>query len=295
MARWLVGIQAPAGWFAGGLWRGRRPARGSVFNTGQILFGLLDAAKRTGDPTFASAAEKAARWLIGAQEESGHWRQDAFPREPSANYYAHVLWPLGLYWKQYRVEAARQCVLRGLGAILADRTPAGTFRRWSFDGGGVAFTHTIAYTLQGLIESAILVGSWMPAGAAAMESAEILLRKYESSKCLGGAYGMDWKPTRWYACLTGHCQLASMWLRLFERTGDPRFLNVAIKALDDVASRQRWCPARANRHGAIAGSAPFVGRYMTLRYPNWAAKFFIDAILELDANVQRLAAPTMAP
>jgi len=31
--------------------------------------------------------------------------------------------------------------------------------------------------------------------------------------------------------------------------------------------------------GAIAGSYPLWGRYLRWRYPNWAAKFFLDALL----------------
>ena len=33
--------------------------------------------------------------------------------------------------------------------------------------------------------------------------------------------------------------------------------------------------------GGIAGSAPFYGRYERFTYPNWAAKFYVDALLTL--------------
>jgi hypothetical protein len=40
-----------------------------------------------------------------------------------------------------------------------------------------------------------------------------------------------------------------------------------------------------NVRGAIAGSYPIYGRYERLKYPNWATKFFVDALLML-AEVQ---------
>jgi hypothetical protein len=35
----------------------------------------------------------------------------------------------------------------------------------------------------------------------------------------------------------------------------------------------------AYQKGAIAGSAPIWGRYSMFEYPNWAAKFFADALM----------------
>jgi hypothetical protein len=37
----------------------------------------------------------------------------------------------------------------------------------------------------------------------------------------------------------------------------------------------------------VAGSSPITGRYMTLRYPNWAAKFHADALAALTDRLAR--------
>ena len=42
------------------------------------------------------------------------------------------------------------------------------------------------------------------------------------------------------------------------------------------------------KYGAISGSSPFYGRYLTLRYPNWATKFFLDAYLILKKHIDKL-------
>ena len=46
---------------------------------------------------------------------------------------------------------------------------------------------------------------------------------------------------------------------------------------------------RKPHYGGIKGSFPVYGRYAPLQYPNWATKFFIDALL---AKQGALNAPT---
>ncbi len=40
--------------------------------------------------------------------------------------------------------------------------------------------------------------------------------------------------------------------------------------------------------GGIAGSFPIYGAYERLKYPNWASKFFIDAILAISLADERI-------
>jgi hypothetical protein len=290
MARWLLGLQSPEGWFPGGTLRKRAPLRPSVFNTGQILFGLVEAEARTGEAAYGTAARRAVDWLVATQGEDGRWREGAYRPGPQPSYYAHVCWPMALFHARHGDEALERALVRALDAIAEDRLPDGTFQRWAFAEGRPAFTHTIAYTLQGLVESASLLDRWEPYGRIAADSSDRLLRKVEVTKRLAGAYAERWRGTYWYACLTGHCQLASTWLALARRLDDPRFLNGAIKAFEFVLARQATGPWRRGTSGAIAGSAPAFGRYMTLRYPNWAAKFFVDAALDLADELDGLAA-----
>ncbi|MGH7399181.1 MAG: hypothetical protein ACRELW_16750, partial [Candidatus Rokuibacteriota bacterium] len=52
-----------------------------------------------------------------------------------------------------------------------------------------------------------------------------------------------------------------------------RRANRFLKSLQDCAG------ANLNVRGAIKGSHPIWGRYLFGTYPNWAAKFFMDALL----------------
>ncbi len=65
----------------------------------------------------------------------------------------------------------------------------------------------------------------------------------------------------------------------------------AVGLLDDVASTQDVESRGASHFGGIKGSLPIYGRYAPLQYPNWATKFFADALLAkrkaLSGNIGR--------
>lgn len=285
MVDWLLSLQSLDGWFPGGVWKGPLHAAPSIFNTGQILFGLTEAAQRTGDSRCRSAVERAAAWLASQQDDDGRWRQHAYHDGHSPSYYAHVCWPLAVAGTTLDLPQARQAAAAGMRAVLADQLPNGTFSAWSFVPGRPAFTHTIAYTLQGGIETGLLLDRWDDFAEPMQVPALRLLRSLELNKRLAGAFDTDWQPVRWYACLTGNCQMASVWMRFYERTGDPRWLNAADRAVEIVQNTQPKRPLMPACRGGIAGSSPLFGRYLTGRYPNWAAKFFIDAACDLQEHL----------
>jgi uncharacterized protein YyaL (SSP411 family) len=89
---------------------------------------------------------------------------------------------------------------------------------------------------------------------ATLRACETLIRKLEVNRRLAGAYDAAWKPVG-DECLAGTAQLGALWFRVYELTGDPRFLNAGLKAVDHAASRQarlRWPPV----HGALPGADP---------------------------------------
>ncbi len=54
-------------------------------------------------------------------------------------------------------------------------------------------------------------------------------------------------------------------------------IEACRSALRFLAATQTLDGAAAVR-GAIAGSYPIWGRYSRFEFPNWAAKFFVDAV-----------------
>ena len=86
------------------------------------------------------------------------------------------------------------------------------------------------------------------------------------------------EPRSRTCCLTGNCQFATVWLRLATAAGEARHINSARRALDYVMRHQDIESADLDVRGAIKGSHPVWGSYAPLTFPNWATKFFVDAL-----------------
>src|SRR5580704_5295578 len=102
----------------------------------------------------------------------------------------------------------------------------------------------------------------------------------ELSRFLPGLVGGDWRGRSRYACLTGNCQMALIWFRLHSLSRNLRLINAALKAIDLVKLAQPMRNPNPGLFGGIPGSDPIHGAYIEGAVPNWAAKYFIDALLE---------------
>jgi len=177
---------------------------------------------------------------------------------------------------------------RNLNWAVQQQQPNGWFRSAGFLPGEDPFTHTIAYTAEGLLESGLLLGEERYVQSA-QQVADVMLRLQRKDGSLAATYDGNWASTSRSSCLTGNCQFALLWLRLHSLSGEPAYLDAARRAVDFVASTQNLRTANPNVRGAIAGSYPIWGSYERFKYPNWAAKFFIDALLALDPTTERLS------
>ena len=73
--------------------------------------------------------------------------------------------------------------------------------------------------------------------------------------------------------------MAIIWQKMARQNDLPEMQHAAERALDYVMSVQDLDTTNANTLGAIKGSHPTWGSYAPLSYPNWATKFFVDAML----------------
>jgi len=293
MARWLASLQQADGALPGSDYRPGIVREPSVFNAAQMLIGLVAGYEATGDESLLSASDRAATWLASIQNDDGTWTKFAYRSGFSPSYYTRVCWPMLMTVAHSGNERVRAAAARGLDHIAAKLQPNGAIRDWGFAPDKPAFTHTIAYTIRGLMEAARLAPEYTHWAAAAEQASEKIFRIFEIRKRLAGAYDQNWKGTNWYICLTGNCQLAICWMRHFDATGDNRFVNAACKAIDIVS---RYQPLRPKLYsalkGGIPGSAPVWGRYLTMRFPNWAAKFYAEALMMRDDRLQHIEQQT---
>jgi hypothetical protein len=132
--------------------------------------------------------------------------------------------------------------------------------------------------MEGLIESARLANepAWF---AAARRTADALLEQYESRGFMPGDFDERWHTTSLYSCLTGDAQIAGVWLQIYGRTGEPRYLAAARRLNDYVKGTQRLRALNRGIRGGVKGSQPIWGRYTRFAYLNWAAKFLADSLM----------------
>lgn len=271
---WLLSLQMPTGAFPGGL-QGTE-AQASVFNTGQILQGLVRASAETNRADVRESALAAGNWLVEVQQPDGSWSGPGAYQEVSHTYYSMVAWALAELSEHVANSRYGVAAENNLDWVLSHFQPNGWVEGLNLRG-HPNYLHFIAYVLQGVLECAILRRR-SDAIEAVAQSAWVLLRKFEANKFLAGAYDPDFRRGHLFTCLTGNAQMSCVWLRLFEVTGDLRHLNAALKMNEML---KQLIPIRGSRGiaGGVSGSYPVWGRYQPLRYLSWGCKFFADALL----------------
>ena len=281
---WLLSLQMTSGAFPGGLHAsGSGPgnnAQPSVFNTGQILQGLVRAhAERHAKTRNAKILERAVAagdWLAAIQQADGSWAGPATYQGTAHTYYSMVSWALAQLAAESGDPRHAAAADRNIDWVLAHVQPSG----W-IDGinlrGHPAYLHFIAYVIQGTLECGILRRR-DDAIQLAGKPAWVLLRKFETHKRLLGTYEPDFRGGRRFACLTGNAQMSCIWLRLFEVTGDLRYLSAALK-MNEMLKQLLPVKGRRGVVGGVAGSYPIWGAYQPLRLISWGCKFLADALM----------------
>jgi folate-dependent phosphoribosylglycinamide formyltransferase PurN len=280
----LARVQLGNGAFPGAEIR-ENSERPSVFNTAQILNGLVAWHRATGDARAERMAHRAADWLVDVQDADGAWRRDVY-QGVAVSYAAHASCWLADYADHFGSDRHRRASLRHLDWVLGNRSPdTGWFdlSGWGDDHAArIAVTHTIAYTLAGVLHTSAVFGIERGVDAVRV-AARAIARRLELNGSLPGVLDHRWRARSRYVCLTGNAQMALIWLRLHALDPEPLLLNAALKAIDEVKRAQPMTHPNPGIRGGIPGSNPIWGDYIRLGLPNWAAKFFIDALLTKEA------------
>ena len=277
MADWECEIQHPAGGvLAGALGDSDLP---TVFNTGQVLFGWARAFEEEGVERYREAAVKAAEWMCGIQDEDGCWRQFGSPMTgKNVNVYnTRSAWGM---IRAYQISDEKRFLasaIRNLEWAQTQRLENGWLANNCLQDDSQPFVHTIAYAMRGFME----------VGAAAEREdflqqaicmGDALERSLPENGYLPGRFDSLWRPTVSWSCLTGNAQIAINWARLYQLTGEERFRQAARRINRFTKTTQRLTGDIEER-GAIKGSHPIDGGYHPWQCPNWAAKFFADALM----------------
>jgi hypothetical protein len=274
-ADWLCDIQFDSGAFPGLLEGNTHP---SVFNTAQILFGLFRAWEECSPKPerYRQAACKAVRWLMDTLEADGSWKQAAYIPGFSPSYYSRAIWAVVRVGKALQLPDVEPKMKQALAYYAQRFQSDGSISDWGFFPGKPAVTHTIAYTLEGFFESALLLQETEILDKT-LHSLRTLMKQHDQDGKMAGSYGHGWKGNFKFTCVTGCAQLSVLCRRAGAHTGDPYFNDKAQALLNEIIHCQHF-GRNQNTWGAVPGSRPFWGPYQRGRYPNWAAKFYLDAM-----------------
>ncbi|MCV2867811.1 hypothetical protein OEW28_04150 [Defluviimonas sp. WL0002] len=275
MGQWLTGVQRPDGGFAG-YELGLRDEP-DVFDTGMILLGFNALLRRSPTPEIRASAKRAADFLREALDQEGAFARHVSHRMLHA-YNVRSAWALVAYGRIAGDAGAEAAGLANADWVLAHQQPNGFFTQNAFKPGGNANTHGTAYVMRGLFQIHQLTGR-RDILESVVRAADPLADAYDRHGWLAAELGPDWGFRSRHICLTGCAQIAIVFLRLAAATGNERYVPLAERLIAQVAATQAL-KGTMRHSGAIAGSYPIQGAYAPLQYPNWATKFFVDALLE---------------
>ena len=275
MIDWELSIQLPDGAFPGHF--AEADSRPVIFNTGQIMHGMVAGYTQLGREECLKAAVQAGHWLRQQQDDDGCWRRFEHNDVPHV-YNTRATWALLATGLLAGDEALVASAKRNLEWALTRQTASGWFASNAFTQERSPFTHTIAYAIRGLLESGVLLDEerfLMSAVTAARAMANV----QRQDGWLAGVYKDGWVADASYCCLTGLAQMSLNWTRLAQITGEENFRKHAKAGLDYIKTTQKLAASDTAVRGGIAGSSPIWGDYSRFEYPNWAAKFFSDALM----------------
>jgi hypothetical protein len=297
MADWSCERQMEDGAVLSGLLGMRRgPA---VFNTGQVVFGWVCAFQQSGERRYALAARRACEWLLANQSPDGAWRANlsVMTSAPVFAYNVRCAWALIYAGQSLEEPSYVTAAQRAADWTLQQQNDAGWFRNNSFALGEVPLLHTIAYVIEGLlgVHAFTLEPRYLEAARRAVDQ---VVRCYEAGR-LAGRLDEDWRPSVSWRCPTGEAQIAVVLHRLARELPDSGYREIASRLIGDVSAAQLSLTGRAPRVpgsgptvGGVPASFPLWGDYVRFGLTNWAAKFFLDALMLETLQVDELAYPT---
>jgi len=282
MGDWLISTQMENGAFYGGNvgWSDKKPA---VFNTGQILKGLTDLVSSGLDENslVRDSAKRAADWMVEIQDSDGAWRKGLsnLTSAPLHAYNIRAAWALARYGFKLNEERAVDAATRNARWLCAQQRNDGWFDHMAFNAGDAPLTHTIAYTIQGLMEIGALLGEEEFLVRSRAAARPVFATRNQETGSIPGQFGEGWRPVGEWTSNTGNAQMAIIGHRLDAVLGGSEFTAYANDATAFCKRLQEFDAKDPGRKGAVRGSFPGHLGYGRYWYMNWTQKFFLDALL----------------
>ncbi|MCT4624942.1 MAG: glycoside hydrolase family 127 protein [Schleiferiaceae bacterium] len=275
---WLLTIQKPSGgWQSGYVHQDREEV---VFNTGQILRGLVSGYTQFEEQKYLDSAIKACEWLISIQDKEGSFKNHVYLNQARV-YDSYVVAPMLEVYTHCGDDRIKDAAVKNIEWIISKKQNS---NGWFTDCDNTIkrnhkpILHTIAYTVDGILDCALILENQKFLEAAS-KPADVLLDQFLSKGELAGRFDKNWKGTE-KTITTGCAQISIIWEKLYQKTGEEKYKtgyermnkNLTLYATRDIEESQ-------NTKGALFGSFPFWGRYESFACPNWATKYMMDSLM----------------
>jgi uncharacterized protein YyaL (SSP411 family) len=281
-ADWLLSIQMDSGAFQGRL-IADKTVTPVIFNTGMVIFGLVDAFLESMNYTYKKSAIDAANWLLQSKDSDGVWRKNLTLSGTGEThiYHTRVSWGLLRVFDITQDERYVQAVNKHINWALANQEPNGWFTKSDLKKENYhrPLIHFLIYTIRGVLECGIHQNNskWIEA---ATNAAAGFLQSQVRHNMVYARYDNQWTPTVNWKCLTGIAQISIVYMRIFRLTNDIKWIEAADQNLDYLVGLQGNGEGGIN--GALTGSEPVDEAYMPNCYLSWATKFHLDAMILRD-------------
>ena len=281
MTDWLLSSQLPNGAFPGSFVGRLTDAR--VFNTGQIIFGLIRTADKTGQLGYLEAATRAGNWLVSVQGADGSWSESTLNGIPHT-YNVRTAWSLARLAEVTGQSRFYDAAIANANWALRQQCPSGWFANNAFVRNcDVVTLHTLCYCMRGLLEVGAMSANRAPESeewiASATRAADALLALWGRDGAMAGTFDSKWSSPDDWRCIPGEAQLAIVWMRLYEVSGEAKYETAAAELLDQVKSAQFMNHENVDLDGGLTGSLPINAPYERYCLVSWGPKFLIDALM----------------
>lgn len=282
-ADWEIEIMYANGAVKGGYYsfRHRQPA---IFDTGQVVRGLLALYEKTRDEKYLIAAEKSSDWILSNEDRrmGGVWiANNAEGVDPlSTTYNIYAIAPIAGLGNTIKNEAYLEVARRAGNRTLSMQTDTGWFNGADFANRKDALLHTIAYTIDGLWDVGCILDEKKFRDAARFALDGVLSRMKDDG-FIPGRLDTLWNPSVGWACLTGTAQIGVSCFKVYKFSKEQKYLQAALKARDYIHRCQNQIDGKHGGLGAVWGSWPISGGYQPYQALNWAVKYYADLLLEI--------------
>lgn len=283
MARWEASVQMPSGAVQGGRLCPPEKQTPAVFNTGMVLDGWSAAYRASGEALFLEAARRAADYLMDDLGPDGYFKTNGqfVTTERIKTYNCLCAWAMYRFGEDVQNDWYQRAAIRIIQGAVRQQQANGWFANNCLTRAEAPLLHTIGYTLQGILEVGILTGH-KEFVEAVQRGTDPIITRMPPNGFLRGRFYADWQPAVFSSCLTGSAQLAVVCYRLYEHLGAPVYRRAADRIVNYLKGLQLLDARNNALNGALAGSFPLFGGYMMGGYPNWATKYFLDALMLQD-------------